>query len=41
MLETLAALPPVHQAYLVMAMAGFVIFALTLGGVSTIVNLRD
>lgn len=41
MLETLATLPPGHQAYLVTVIAGFVTFALTLGGVSTFVNLRD
>lgn len=40
MLETLAALPPVHQAYLAMAVGGFVAFALTLGGVSIFANLK-
>lgn len=41
MLETLAALPPAHQAYLVMAIVGFCAFGLTLGAVSTLVNLKD
>lgn len=41
MFETLATLPPVHQAYLVVVTAGFVTFAVTLGWVSTFVNLRD
>lgn len=41
MLETLAALPIAHQAYLVMAVVGFSIFGLTLGVVSTYVNLKD
>lgn len=40
MLETLAGLPVAHQAYLVMAVAGFVTFGLTLGVVSTWTNLK-
>lgn len=40
MLDTLAALPAAHQAYLVMVIAGFSAFALTLGAVSTLVNLK-
>ena len=39
MLETISALPAAHQAYLVMAIAGFVTFGLTLGVVSTWTNL--
>lgn len=40
MLETIANLPAAHQAYLVMVIAGFSAFALTLGVVSTWVNLK-
>ena len=40
MLETIATLPMAHQAYLVMAISGFVTFGLTLGIVSTWVNLQ-
>lgn len=40
MLETIAALPTSHQAYLVMVVAGFLTFGLTLGVVSTWVNLK-
>lgn len=40
MLETLTALPPIHQAYLVMAITGFCAFGVTLGAVSTWVNLK-
>jgi hypothetical protein len=39
MLETLTALPTAHQAYLAMVVIGFSAFALTLGTVSTWVNL--
>ena len=41
MLETLAALPIAHQAYLEMANAAFVTFGVTLGAVSAWVNLTD
>ncbi|MDO9223061.1 MAG: hypothetical protein Q7U20_05020 [Caulobacter sp.] len=41
MLETLATLPTAHQAYLIMAITGFCTFGLTLGVVSTWVNLTD
>lgn len=40
MLETIASLPVAHQAYLLMAIAGFSTFAITLGVVSTWVNLK-
>ena len=40
MLEAIANPPAGHQAYLVMAIVGFGAFALTLGVVSTWVNLR-
>lgn len=39
MFEPLAALPPAHLAYLVMVVAGFSAFGLTLGVVSTWTNL--
>lgn len=39
MLETLSALPSAHQAYLAMVVIGFSAFAVTLGAVSTWVNL--
>lgn len=39
MLETISTLPTAHQAYLVMVIAGFITFGLTLGVVSTWVNL--
>jgi len=39
MLETLSALPTAHQAYLAMVVIGFCAFGLTLGTVSTWVNL--
>jgi hypothetical protein len=39
MLDTLSNLPVVHQAYLIMAIAGFVTFGLTLGWVSIRANL--
>lgn len=41
MLQTLTALPPAHQAYLAMAVIAFCTFGLTLGTVSTWVNLRE
>ncbi|HRD27071.1 MAG TPA: hypothetical protein PLO65_02100 [Caulobacter sp.] len=41
MLETLTALPTVHQAYLGMVIVGFCAFGLTLGVVSTLVNLKN
>lgn len=40
MLQTITALPPAHQAYLAMVVIGFSAFALTLGTVSTWVNLE-
>lgn len=40
MLETLTALPPVHQAFLVLVVTGFSLFALTLGSVHAYVNLK-
>lgn len=40
MFESLATLPATHQAYLVMVIAAFATFGLTLGVVSTWVNLK-
>lgn len=40
MLETLSALPPAHQAFLVLVIACFSVFALTLGGVHAYTNLK-
>ncbi|MDO8295365.1 MAG: hypothetical protein Q7T19_02885 [Caulobacter sp.] len=41
MLETLAALPPAHQAYLAMVIVGFCAFGLTLGVVSTLASPKN
>jgi len=40
MLETIATLPIAHQAYLILVIAGFVTFGLTLGVFSTWANLK-
>jgi hypothetical protein len=40
MLETLAALPPTHLAYLITVIAAFSVFGVTLGAVHVYVNLK-
>ena len=40
MLETIATLPATHQAYLVMVVAAFATFGVTLGVVSTWTSLK-
>ena len=40
MLETLSALPPAHLAFLVMVIAAFSVFGVTLGATHVYVNLK-